>query len=319
MCFVSGWGLVSLAPAMSDILERRMARRRRIGRMWVVVWRTVVKYTETDGQQRAASFAYYALFSLLPLVVLSITLGTRFLGNQAQATNAVFALVSQYVVVDLGSSEQVKATVEGFMRSRLGSGLVSIVILLGCSLRFFQSLVRGVNSAWGTHEYSWWRLPLKNLLMVSVLGSALLIGLVAPAILNGIEKYYSSHPDVFSFDFGLGGWMVRTARWLLPPLLLFYSLMLFYKFAPQRKTTFREVWLGALMVTLVLGGLQKLFIFYAGRVANFNVLYGTFGSVVALLVWIYMTGAVIIVGGCFCAACAEIAQGKPDQAVSEVV
>ena len=289
-------------------------RRRRMGRVWAIVWRAMVKYIETDGEQRAASFAYYALFSLLPLLVLLITIGSRFLGDWGQATTQVFALMSEYMAVDLGGSEQVRATVEGFMQSRLGSGLVSGVILLWCSLRFFQALVQGVNRAWGTNEYSWWRLPLKNLLMTSVLASALLIGLLAPAILNGVEHYYRDHRSMFSFDLGLGGWLFRLARFLLPPLLLFYSLTLFYKFAPQRKTTFREVWPEAFLVTLALGGLQKLFVFYTGRVTNFNVLYGTFGSVVALLVWIYFTGSLIIIGGCFCAARGEIAGGLEDGA-----
>src|SRR6266446_3538527 len=239
-----------------------LRRRQRIGRMWAVIWRTGVKYSETDGEQIAASFAYYALFSLLPLLVLLITVGTRFLGNRAQATDQIFSLMSEYIAVDVGSSDQVRGTLEGFMRTRLGSGLVSFAILLWCSLRFFQALVKGVNRAWGTHEYSWWRLPLKNLLMVMVLASALLIGIVAPAILNGVDHYYHAHRATFSFDFGLGGWMVRLARGLLPPLLLFYSLTLFYKFAPRRKTIFREVWLEAFLVTLALGGLQKLFVFY---------------------------------------------------------
>jgi len=288
--------------------------RRRIGRLWAIVWRAVAKYIETDGEQRAASFAYYALFSLLPLLVLLITIGSRFLGDWNQATNAVFALVSQYVGGDLAASAEVRATVEGFMRSRLGSGLVSGVILLWCALRFFQALVQGVNRAWATNDYTWWRLPLKNLLMTSVLASALLIGLLAPAIVNGVEQYYRDHRSVFSFDMGLGNWLFWLARALLPPLLLFYSLALFYKFAPQRKTTFREVWLEAILVTLALGGLQKLFVFYTGRVTNFNVLYGTFGSVVALLMWIYFTGTLIIVGGCFCAARSEIAGGRADSA-----
>jgi Ca2+-transporting ATPase len=291
-----------------------------MGRFWLVVWRTGVKYSETDGEQRAASFAYYALFSLLPLLVLLITIGTRFLGDREQATQEVLNLMSKYIAEGLGSAEQVQVTVRGFMQSRLGSGLISFAILTWCSLRFFHSLVRAVNSAWGTHEYSWWRLPLKNLLMLTVLASALLIGLVAPAILNGFEKYYSAHRDAFSFDyFGLGVWVVKTGRALLPPLLLFYSLALFYKFAPRRKTTFREVWIESFLVTAALGGLQKLFVYYAGSVGKFNVVYGTFGSVVALLLWIYLTGTVIIIGGCCCAARAEVAQGKPDQAVSEVL
>ena len=70
-------------------------------------------------------------------------------------------------------------------------------------------------------------------------------------------------------------------------------------------------------MTIILGGLQKLFLIYAGRVAEFNVVYGTFGSVVALLMWIYLTGSTIILGGCFCAARREIRGGLDDQAISE--
>lgn len=300
-------------PAPPDV------RKHRMGRLWAVLWRTGVKYVETDGEQHAASFAYYALFSLLPLLVLLIALGTRFLGDRDQATNQIFDLLSQYIVVDLGSAEQVHATVRGFMQSRLGSGLISFVILTWTSLRFFHSLVRAVNSAWGTHEYSWWRLPLKNLLMVTVLASALLIGLLVPAILNGFEKYYSLHREAFAYDFGLSGMVVKIARSLLPPLLLSYSLILFYKFAPRRKTTIREVWIEALVVTAALGGLQKLFVIYAGSVTNFNVLYGTFGSVVALLLWIYLTGTVIIIGGCASAARSEVSRGISEQHASDTL
>src|SRR6187431_2429131 len=104
--------------------EAKLTRRQRMGRIWATVWRALVKYNETDGEQRAASFAYYALFSLLPLMVLLITIGTRFLGNQQQATNEVFRLMGEYITMDPASRETVKETVEGFMRSRLGSGIV---------------------------------------------------------------------------------------------------------------------------------------------------------------------------------------------------
>lgn len=294
--------------------QPKITRRLRLGRAWATTWRALVKYNETDGEQRAASFAYYALFSMLPMVVLLITIGTHFLGGREQATNEVFRLMADYLVVDLGSAEQLRTTVNSFMHTRLGSGLISLAIVLWCSMRFFQALVHGVNRAWGTKEYTWWRIPLKNLLMMVILTSALLIGIVVPAILKSVEIFYLAHPDWFRFDFGLGSRLFHFARWLLPPLLLFYALMLFYKFAPRRTTTFREVWLEAGLVTLALGGIQKLFVLYTGRVADFNNLYGAFGSVVALLMWVYLTGALIILGGCFCAARAEITQGIADQA-----
>ncbi len=299
---------------MTSPTESPFLRQTKLGRVWATCWRAMVKYNETDGEQRAASFAYYALFALMPLTVLLITIGTRFFGNHTEAANEVFRIMSSYIAVDLGSQEQVRATVEGFMRSRLGSGLISLAVLLWCALRFFQSLVHGVNQAWGTKEYTWWRLPLKNLLMMTILTSALLIGILVPTILESVEQYYREQSLALGFDYGWGGWLFGAVRWLFPPVLLFYALLLFFKFAPRRRTTLREVWLEALWVTVALGLVQNLFVAYAGRVANFNVLYGTFGSVVALLMWIYFTGTLIILGGCFCAARAEIGQGLGDQA-----
>jgi YihY family inner membrane protein len=298
----------------------KLQRRLRIGRIWATIWRALVKYDETDGEQRAASFAYYALFALLPLIVLLIALGSRLLGSQEEATREVFRLMGEYSTVDVSSAEQIRPIVEGFMNTRLGSGssILSGAVVLWCALRFFQSLVHGVNKAWGTKEYTWWRLPLKNLLMIVILTSALLIGVVAPAIVNSTERFYADHTA--GMDMGLGWWVFRIARMLIPSLLLFYALLLFYKFAPRRKTTFREVWLEALWVTAALAGLQKLFVFFAMKAAvtwNFNAVYGTFGSVMALLMWVYLTGAVIILGGCFCAARAEIRQGLADQAEKE--
>ncbi len=295
----------------------QQAKVYRLGTIWATCWRAFVKYHETDGEQRAASFAYYAFFALLPLLVLLITLGTRFLGNQEQATNEIFRLLSQYIDVDMGSANEVKATVNGFMRSRLGSGLISFAVVFWCAMRLFQALVHGVNKAWGTKELSWWLVPLKNMLMTAILASALLIGIVAPAIINGVEHYVFLYKLDWPMVQTFGKTIFWLVRFLIPPLLLFYALLLFYLSAPRRKTTFREVWLEALWVTLALGGLQKLFVIYAGKAAKFNVVYGTFGSVVALLMWIYFTGAVIILGGCFCAARAEICRGLGDQSTPE--
>jgi len=62
----------------------------------------------------------------------------------------------------------------------------------------------------------------------------------------------------------------------------------------------------ALFTTIGLDLLQRAFVLYTKNIANFNALYGTFGSVVALLMWIYLSGALIILGGCLAAAQYEI-------------
>jgi YihY family inner membrane protein len=103
-------------------------------------------------------------------------------------------------------------------------------------------------------------------------------------------------------------------RLLLPSAVLLYSITLFYKLAPRRRTTIREIWLGSLMATVLLQVLQSLFLLYARNVAHFNRVYGAFGSVIAILMWVYLSGSVIILGGCFCAAKAEV-EGKLENPV----
>ena len=270
---------------------------------WRVPWITLRKYAETDGEQRAASFAYYALFALFPLIVLFVSVSSQFVDKDEAAKN-IIDYISNYIPVSEKGQDEVINAVSSVVNSRKPVGIFAVLAVLWSSLGFFHALVRGVNRAWGTQEYPWWKLPFKNLLMLGIIASALFIGILAPAIVDAVEKYIRSHNPI------IGARMIFQtfvyARLLLPSLVLFYGFTMFYKFAPRSHALFGQVWFAALVVTGALQGLRNLFVYYAQNVAHFNVVYGAFGSVVALLMWIYLSGTIIILGGCLCAAQAEV-------------
>ncbi|MDB6175252.1 MAG: Ribonuclease [Chthoniobacteraceae bacterium] len=279
-----------------------------------IFWRALVKYDETDGEQRAASFAYYAFFALFPLIVVLVTIGTGFLGSPEHTEETILKQVKIYLPTDPSLTTLVASTLHGVLESRKRALSIAFMVIAWSALRFFQSLVHGVNRAWGTKEYSWWRLPIKNLLMAIILASALLFGTVLPVVVDGIRDLYWDHSWEVGLDFKFMGAVFRFLRWLVAPLVLFYGFSMFYKYAPQRKTLLKEVWSAALFTTASLNALQWLFTFYTKNVANFNVLYGTFGSVLVLLMWIYLSGSIIILGGCLCAARYEIEMHIENQA-----
>ena len=62
------------------------------------------------------------------------------------------------------------------------------------------------------------------------------------------------------------------------------------------------VWVPALLVTLLLQVCQQLFVLYSTRFTNFNAVYGAFGGVIALMLWTYLSGVIVVFGGCLCAA-----------------
>lgn len=291
-------------------------------RLWLVqrfriFWRAIIKYDETDGEQRAASFAYYAFFAMFPLIVLLITLATNFFGSRTEATARIMTYVSAYLPLEAQDSQMIIGTIDGVVQSRKSAGIIAFAILCWSALKFFQALVYGVNRAWGTKQYSWWRMPIKNLAMAAILASALLLGTIIPTVFRYVEDFYWKHSWEVHLDF----WFVKPLFQeilypLVPPLVLFYGFAMFYKFAPRRRTSLREVWPAALFVTFSFEILQRLFLLYTQNVGHFNKLYGTFGTVVALLLWIYLCGSIMILGGCLCAAKYEIEMSLTDQSES---
>ncbi len=267
---------------------------------WNVLWLAMRKYSETDGELRAASFAYYAFFSVFPLLLLFISIGAMFL-DRAAVQERIVGFVDAYAPV---ASELVNNTIISVMKTRGSAGAIAFLGLAWSSLRFFQSLVHGVNRAWHTHEIPWWKMPLRNLAMIGIVASALLLGVILPVIMRYIEGYYWG----LGLAYGSGLMVVafRLLQWVVPPTVLFYSFSMFYKFAPYPRKKFPGVWLAAVIVTFALMLIRDLFVLYVKNFAHFNKLYGTLGGVIALLMWIYLSGSIIIFGGCLSAAQAEI-------------
>ena len=271
-----------------------------------IAWEAVNTFNEIDGEQRAASFAYYALFSLVPLFALMLTAGSSFFDSQQ-----VIHTVEHYFPMGKPQQELMWPMVASLEKSRGSVTVVSFVILTWCSLKFFQALVRGVNRAWHTVEIPWWQLPLKNLLMIAVLASALLIGLLAPALVQGAKKimiafkdFLESQIPALNLDTVVG--LFDLGRYAVSGAVLFYSFTLLYMLAPRRRVFFRQVWIPALLVTLSLQFCQNAFVNYLPRFVNYNAIYGTVGVMMLLMLWVYITGVVIFMGACLCSAAAKI-------------
>ncbi len=254
------------------------------------VGRALQRYGLIDGEQCAASFAYYAFFSLFPLILLCVALETVFLQNREVTAASILIQVDQYLPLQESDRLLLLHTIDGVITHGFGAGLLGFLVLTWSSLRFSQALLIGVNRAWGLKDYNWWKLPLKNLLMIGIAISAIALGLVTPLAFDRLAEL-----------FGWGNVVTHLFAGILPMLVLFYSLLLFYVLAPRRNVRLAVAWPAALLGTVALELAQCLFGIYLTRIANFNAVYGAFGSIIALLFWIYVSGVIVIFFGCFAA------------------
>jgi Ca2+-transporting ATPase len=194
--------------------------------------------------------------------------------------------------------EYIFATVAGVIKTRDQAGLVALVILIWVGLQCFITLIRATNRAWETTGYKWWKLPLKSLMLLGITAGAVLLGMAMPVLLKMAQNRLFPVGDALYRVYLLG-------TIVIPSLVVFLSLGLFYRLAPRLPPRFSEAWVAALCATVLLEAAESLFVIYLKKFATLNAVYGVFGGIMALLLWIYLTGCIFIFGACLCAAQAE--------------
>jgi YihY family inner membrane protein len=248
-----------------------------------------------DAAQWAGAFAFDAFFSLFPLMVLLVTIASAFV-DRDRAGKEVIAYIERYVPISGEMQRYIFDTIAGVIKAREQAGAVALLILVWVALQCFSTLICATNRAWGAAAYNWWRLPLKSLALLCTTAGAVLLAMAVPVLMNMAKGWFLDFRS-WGHDFG---------SQLVPWLVVFLGLSFLYMLAPHRPTRFAEVWAGALFAAVVLRVGESLFVIYLKSFATLNAVYGAFGGIMALLLWIYFSGCVMIFGACLCAGQAEV-------------
>lgn len=269
-------------------------------RAGAILWRAARKYAQIEGAQWAAAFAHYAFFALFPLIILFATIASLF-SERGQAAVDIIAFVEGYLPIGRESQSYIFDTVAGVVESRGPAGVIALLLLVWAGMRLFATLIMITNLAWGSEAHQWWRLPLKSLVLLLLLVCAVTLGVALPVLAKMAQDWLVPANHFSAWVHG----SVSTGATLL---MVFFGLSFFYRLAPRRRVSFAEVWIPALCATALLQGAEALFGLYLRHFAGFNAVYGAFGGIMALLLWIYLSGCIFIFGACLCAAQAE---GRP--------
>ena len=258
------------------------------------IFKTALKrFSQIDGLQRAAAFAYYTFFALFPMIILVVSLASTFI-DRAKAGQRVVALLQGFVPLNNNMQLHIFNTIGGVARARRPAGAVAVVILIWLAIQFLTILISATNRAGETKDPHWWRVPLKSLGLLGVL-----IGLALLGIISLTKKtIHWLIPPVQAVP----SWLHSAGNFFGPLVILFISLALFYKLAPSRPVRTSHVWLGAFSATILMRTGEWLFVIYLTHFSKLNAIYGAFGGIMALLLWIYWCGCIFIYGACLSAS-----------------
>lgn len=196
-------------------------------------------------------------------------------------------------ILPLSVYRQVSGIIEDVLGRQHGQLLsISIVVAIHAASRGFRALTKGSNQVLGLVDR-------RNFLinyLISVAGVivfAMTIIIVLVAMVFGqqiINLLMLRFPQLPLYQ------LIQLSRHVLPVLLIFCILTLFYMFVPARRVRFRAAFPGALFTTIAWTALTLLFQYYVDNFADYSVFYGALGTMVALLLWVQLISTIILLG-----------------------
>lgn len=256
-----------------------------------LVKRTAKETSEDNGLGLAAQLAYYFFLALFPALLFLIALAGMFASpDSINQVVGVLGGIAPASVVDILREQLV-----GLSKANNGSLLTfGVAAALWSSSAAMVGLIESLNRAYDVDEARpWWK---QRLLAIGLtLGVATFILAATALVLSGpqIADWASAHLGLSP----VFGWTWKILQWPLVFALIGTAFSLIYYFAPDVEQDF--VWLtpGAVVATVLwlLGSLA--FRFYITNFGSYNATYGTIGGVMVLMLWLYITGLVIVVGG----------------------
>jgi membrane protein len=243
---------------------------------------------------RAAILSFYFLLALFPLLLFL----TALLGYFADAGTELRHNLLTYLraIVPVSASDLINTTVDEISQKSSG-GKVSFGLLT--SLWFASSgmgaIIEGLNVAYDVKETrAWWRRTLLAILLTIALAvliiTALALMFYGSRIAGGIANRYG-----FGAAF-TEAWTVL--RWLFVLVFVFLAFQSIYYFAPDlHEQQLRWLTPGAAAGVILWLLVSFLFGSYLNFYNNYSVVYGSLGAVIILLLWFYLTGVTILIGG----------------------
>jgi membrane protein len=254
-----------------------------------------------DGAMRlSSSLAYYAIFSLAPLLVILISMAALVFGEDAargQLAQKIAALVGTSAGEAIQSAVRASATQKS--TGVLATVLSTALLLFGAST-VFAELKDALNTVWGVVVkpgrpfFTLMRDRFFSFSIVLAVGFLLLVSLVISVLLSALSLYMSDR-------FRLSPAIWQAWDFIISFVVVSGLFAMIFKLLPNVRLRWRDVWLGALTTSLLFT-LGKLLIGYYLAATSITSGIGAAGSVVILLAWIYYSACILFFG-------AEITKG----------
>ncbi|WP_242921530.1 YihY/virulence factor BrkB family protein [Pontibacter liquoris] len=264
---------------------------------WCLLKETWLEFLDNNSFQKGAALAYYTIFSLPPMLIIIIGAAGYFFGRQAVSGEIYYRIKE---LIGPQGAYEVQNMVESANRfSGLSfATLVGVLTLFIASTGVFISLQDSLNEIWYVKpvpKHGYIKLVIDRFLcfgLILIIAVILLVSLLANTVLVAVSSFLTAR---------FSGWIIyvlHAANLVSGLVILSVMFAGLYKFLPDAKIRWRDVWVGA-FVTAILFSIGRLLIgLYLGT-TNVGSVYGAAGSVIVILSWVFFTSQILFFGAVF--------------------
>ena len=257
---------------------------------------TVAEWNKDKASRLAAALAYYTIFSLAPLLIIVIAIIGAVFGEDAAKGEIVGQIQG---LVGKEGAEFIETAIASANQPTAGTlaSITSIVVLLFGASGLFAQLQDALNTIWevqpkpGRGVVGIIRDRFLSFTMVLGVGFLLLVSLVISAVLSGMVNVLGNALP------GLG-FLWQIVNFVLAFAVTTVLFGLIYKVLPDVKIAWSDVWIGAIITSLLFSIGRFLLGLYLGN-SGFGSTYGAAGSVVIILAWVYYAAQILFFGAEF--------------------
>jgi membrane protein len=260
-----------------------------------LVRETILEWIDDRASRKGAALAFYTVFSLAPILILSIAIAGFFFGPEA-ARGEIFAQVRDLLGKD--GALAIQAMIEN--ASRPGAGALatiigSLTLLVGATTALVE-LKDGLDQIWDVPPEKmsgFWYFVRKRLLsfgLILSLAFLLLVSLALSAALSVLARVWGPREAT--------GVVLESINFLISFALVTLLFAMIYKILPSVRIAWRDVIIGAVITALLFNVGKFMIGLYLGNSAIASS-YGAAGSVILVLVWVYYSAQIFLLGAEF--------------------
>ena len=268
---------------------------------------TGLKWDRDNCPGMAAALSYYALFSLFPLLLVILSIVGALIGPDTEA----FRYIEKMIVRDLPPTvyDMVVGTVIALNEKSVGAGIVGFSLLFFTASTLFAILRQSVNIIWKSParlseagsipKMVLFFIVNKLFAYLLVLATALLLltSLLANIFIGAVLEWVTYFQESFAFIRQVDELLLTRGLQVGSSIfILSLTLCVLFKVLPTVRPQWRDVWLGALITALMLVGLQQFATSSVVSVFSKFLSYGVIGSVMILMLWIFMACQIFFLG-----------------------